>query len=235
MTRVSAMGPCLAVAIALTLLAARTAGAAGSEDWPCVQRKVPEISLAAVWAGPPLDEAALKWRTDPGIAGLVERLAARRTSEDEARQAIAGLVASSGEAKGPRAAGAYRVDDRVHDLAPAPHHRAALSALRRHPHSNQPTFLVRQITLLTQLTAAILPPVVGGPRGSVLAALSSRESLLRRFPRRRVVARNRAASNSTVAILSRLPIAWRRELRSRPSRQAKGNHRAQDQALSAGP
>ena len=22
-------------------------------DWPCVQAKVPEISLAAVWAGPP--------------------------------------------------------------------------------------------------------------------------------------------------------------------------------------
>jgi hypothetical protein len=85
--------------MALTLLAARTAGAAGSEDWPCVQRKVPEISLAAVWTGPPLDEAALKWRTDPDIAGLVERLAARRTSEEEARQAIAGLVASSGEAK----------------------------------------------------------------------------------------------------------------------------------------
>lgn len=94
--------PCLAVATALTLLAAGTAGAAGTEDWPCVQRKVPEISLAAVWAGPPLDEAALKWRTDPGIAGLVERLAARRTSEEEARQAIAGLVASSGAAKGPK-------------------------------------------------------------------------------------------------------------------------------------
>jgi hypothetical protein len=26
-------------------------------DWPCAQAKVPEISLAAVWAGPPLDEA----------------------------------------------------------------------------------------------------------------------------------------------------------------------------------
>jgi hypothetical protein len=76
--------PCLAVATALTLLAATTAGAVGTEDWPCAQRKVPEISLAAVWSGPPLDEAALNWRTDPGIAGLVERLAARRTSEEEA-------------------------------------------------------------------------------------------------------------------------------------------------------
>ena len=29
-------------------------------DWPCVQAKVPEISLAAVWAGPPLDDVAGK-------------------------------------------------------------------------------------------------------------------------------------------------------------------------------
>ena len=27
-------------------------------DWPCAQAKVPEISLAAVWAGPPLDDVA---------------------------------------------------------------------------------------------------------------------------------------------------------------------------------
>ncbi len=31
-------------------------------DWPCVQAKVPEISLAAVWAGPPLDDVAGKWK-----------------------------------------------------------------------------------------------------------------------------------------------------------------------------
>jgi len=33
-------------------------------DWPCAQAKVPDISLAAVWAGPPLDEAANKWKDD---------------------------------------------------------------------------------------------------------------------------------------------------------------------------
>src|SRR6478735_6311896 len=27
-------------------------------DWPCAQAKVPEISLAAVWAGPPLDDVS---------------------------------------------------------------------------------------------------------------------------------------------------------------------------------
>jgi hypothetical protein len=90
------------VAAMVALLAVKAIAMADTEDWPCVQRKVPEISLAAVWTGPPLDEAALKWRTDPDLAGLVQRLAARRTSEEEARKAIADLIASSGEAKGPK-------------------------------------------------------------------------------------------------------------------------------------
>ena len=33
-------------------------------DWPCTQAKVPEISLAAVWAGPPLDHASNKRKND---------------------------------------------------------------------------------------------------------------------------------------------------------------------------
>ena len=31
-------------------------------DWPCTQAKVPEISLTAVWAGPPLDDVSAKWK-----------------------------------------------------------------------------------------------------------------------------------------------------------------------------
>ena len=96
------MKPCGPRIAAIVLLMATTAAAAVEQDWPCVQRKVPEISLTAIWSGPPLDAAALKWRSDPVIAGLVERLAARRTSEDEARQAIAGLATSSGAAKEPK-------------------------------------------------------------------------------------------------------------------------------------
>jgi hypothetical protein len=57
-------------------------------DWPCVQAKVPEISLAAVWAGPPLDQIAEKWKDDPKVAALVPRLAARRTPLDEAEKMI---------------------------------------------------------------------------------------------------------------------------------------------------
>jgi hypothetical protein len=57
-------------------------------DWPCAQAKVPEVSLAAVWNGPALDDAAGNWRDDPKVGALVSRLAARRTPLDQAEKAI---------------------------------------------------------------------------------------------------------------------------------------------------
>jgi hypothetical protein len=57
-------------------------------DWPCAQAKVPEISLAAVWAGPPLDEVANKWKDDGKVSALVAKLAARRTPLEEAQKAV---------------------------------------------------------------------------------------------------------------------------------------------------
>jgi hypothetical protein len=62
-------------------------------DWPCVQAKVPEISLAAVWAGPPLDDAPNKWKDDAKISALVTKLAARRTPLEEAQKAITEFLA----------------------------------------------------------------------------------------------------------------------------------------------
>jgi hypothetical protein len=57
-------------------------------DWPCVQAKVPEISLAAVWAGPPLDDVSGKWKDDAKVSALVTKLAARRTPLEEAQKTI---------------------------------------------------------------------------------------------------------------------------------------------------
>jgi hypothetical protein len=57
-------------------------------DWPCAQAKVPEISLAAVWAGPPLDDVSGKWREDATVGSLVAKLAARRTTLEESQKAI---------------------------------------------------------------------------------------------------------------------------------------------------
>jgi hypothetical protein len=68
-------------------------------DWPCAQAKVPDISLAAVWDGPALDDAANKWRDDAKVSALVPRLAARRTPLDEAEKTIAELLSNSAARK----------------------------------------------------------------------------------------------------------------------------------------
>ena len=90
---------CFVIVTAAVFVATPSAHAASSGDWPCVQRKVPELSLASVWTGPSLDAAASTWRSDPEIADLVEQLAARRTGEEEARALIAKLATSSGDGK----------------------------------------------------------------------------------------------------------------------------------------
>jgi hypothetical protein len=68
-------------------------------DWPCVQAKVPEISLAAVWAGPPLDDVKDSWKSDARVSGLVSKLAARRTPLEEAEKAITEFLAGSAAEK----------------------------------------------------------------------------------------------------------------------------------------
>jgi hypothetical protein len=68
-------------------------------DWPCAQAKVPEVSLAAVWAGPPLDDAATKWKDDAKVSALVPRLAARRTPLDEAEKLITKSLSGSASEK----------------------------------------------------------------------------------------------------------------------------------------
>ena len=68
-------------------------------DWPCAQAKVPEISLAAVWAGPPLDDVLQKWKDNAGVSALVPKLAARRTPLEEAQKTITEFLAGSAAEK----------------------------------------------------------------------------------------------------------------------------------------
>jgi len=80
-----------AIAAWLAVMVATTAGRAADPrypDWPCAQAKVPEISLAAVWAGPPLDDVSSKWKDDAKVSALVAKLAARRTPLEAAQKAI---------------------------------------------------------------------------------------------------------------------------------------------------
>ena len=50
---------------------------------------MPDISLAAVWDGPSLDDATAKWKDDAKVSALVPRLAARRTPLDQAEKMVA--------------------------------------------------------------------------------------------------------------------------------------------------
>ena len=68
-------------------------------DWPCAQAKVPEISLAAVWAGPPLDDVKDSWNKDARISSLVSKLAARRVPLEEAQKAIIEFLTGSAAEK----------------------------------------------------------------------------------------------------------------------------------------
>jgi hypothetical protein len=85
----------LAVGLASPALAADPR----NPDWPCVQVKVPELSVAAVWAGPPLDDVGRTWEDDAKVRDLVARLAARRLPLEEAQKAAAEFVAASGDAR----------------------------------------------------------------------------------------------------------------------------------------
>jgi len=61
-------------------------------DWPCNQIKVPEMSVAAVWAGPPIDDVESVPEQDPAIRNLVAQLAARRTPLEDAQKTIADVI-----------------------------------------------------------------------------------------------------------------------------------------------
>lgn len=83
---------------ALALAVSATAALAADPrypNWPCAQAKVPEISLAAVWAGPALDDAETKWKEDGKVSALVSRLAARKTPLDEAEKSVKEFLAGS--------------------------------------------------------------------------------------------------------------------------------------------
>ena len=81
-----------AVATELVLRGMALAADTRFPDWPCNQVKVPEISVAAVWAGPAIDEVGNAWEEDAAIKDLIARLAARRTPLEDAQKAISDFI-----------------------------------------------------------------------------------------------------------------------------------------------
>jgi hypothetical protein len=80
---------------AALLLAAGAAAADEPErldpDWPCVQRKVPALTPAAIWTGPAIDGVE-DWAADPEVARLVGRLSQRRVPMETAKAAISAFA-----------------------------------------------------------------------------------------------------------------------------------------------
>jgi len=68
-------------------------------DWPCIQRKVPEISAGMVWAGPPVEGLEREWRAEAEVAALAQRIAARSTPVEDGKKAIEALAARQGSGK----------------------------------------------------------------------------------------------------------------------------------------
>ncbi len=99
------------VLVALAAAAALRLGAPGAAlaadprfpDWPCNQLKVPDISVAAVWSGPSIDDVRDSWETDPKMRELVDQLAARRTSIDDAQKIIAEFLTGGAAEKQDKA------------------------------------------------------------------------------------------------------------------------------------
>jgi hypothetical protein len=78
----------LAALLALSIPAAAFAAAGKDPDWPCIQRKVPELSFGQIWTGSELPASAKDWSKDNRISELVEELAARRLPIADAQQQI---------------------------------------------------------------------------------------------------------------------------------------------------
>lgn len=85
---------CGLVAAAMLVPSAGASAANADPDWPCVQRKVPQLSLGQVWNGPDIPAAAKDWSEDPAVSALVEEVTARRLPIADAQKKIRDFAAS---------------------------------------------------------------------------------------------------------------------------------------------
>ena len=89
--------------IVLGLLLGITEGFAADpedKDWPCIQRKVPEISAGMVWVGPPVEGLDEEWPQDGQITTLAKRISARSMALEDAQGEIENFASASGGDRG---------------------------------------------------------------------------------------------------------------------------------------
>lgn len=75
---------CAVVSTAFPVLA----GGPPDPDWPCIQRRQPELSVVQVWSGPLPDDASTAMTKNPDVQKLSQIIVLRRTPLDEADKLI---------------------------------------------------------------------------------------------------------------------------------------------------
>ncbi len=80
------------------LLPAEEAPSAETPEWPCVSRKVLEITPAQIWDGPSL-EGTENWRNDDDVRKLSQFVMARRVPVEEVEAAIKKFAEATPEAE----------------------------------------------------------------------------------------------------------------------------------------
>jgi hypothetical protein len=96
-----------ALALALAVLAGPAAAQfqEPDPDWPCVQRKVPELAMGQMWGGPLPDD---EWRRDDAVQALASRLTPRVVPVEQVTAEAEAFVADlSGEARAERLAAVF--------------------------------------------------------------------------------------------------------------------------------
>ncbi len=97
-----AAGLALGIAVATSTAAWAAPPGPRDPDWPCEQIKVPQLSLAAMWSGPPLDQKQADWQQDQQVADLVQETAQRRVPIEQAQEKVRTFAAQAGDQKQPR-------------------------------------------------------------------------------------------------------------------------------------
>lgn len=89
------LGPVLVLSMMLAAPGLAASPEPGS-TWPCVQRKVAELSLNSIWQRGDLPDSARRLANDPAVQALAEKLAARRTPMEEANADIKAFAREAG-------------------------------------------------------------------------------------------------------------------------------------------
>ena len=89
----------LAAGLAFGVTLGAAAAPSRDPDWPCQQIKVPQLSLAAIWSGPPLDAHQDDWRQDQQVVELIHDVTQRRVPIEQAQADIRAFAARAGDQK----------------------------------------------------------------------------------------------------------------------------------------